>query len=185
MEELILVRHGKTDYNKEDRICGITDIPLNKEGIKQVHKLAKIIGHSYPIEKIYSSPLIRAIKTAEIIDSYLNIGYSINKNLCEMNFGSREGLLLSEAKKKYDYLKRERDKNIMDFRFPKSESYRDCVKRAKTFLEEIIDKPNKTVLVVTHAMMIRCFQHLILKEDINKLRKKYILNAQHLILKLQ
>lgn len=181
---LILARHGETDYNKDNRICGVTDIPLNNIGIQQAHELAKIL-HKEPIEKIYSGPLIRTVETSKIINSYLDVGYIISDKLREMDFGSREGLPLDEAKRKYNYLKLERDKDIINFRYPDSESYGDCINRAKNFLEEIVKSPYETVLVVTHAVMIQCFQYLILGEDILKLKKKHIPNASPLRLKLK
>ena len=62
----LCIRHGTTDWNRQRRFQGRTDIPLNDEGIAQAHAAARRL-QDVPIDIIVSSPLIRALRTAEII----------------------------------------------------------------------------------------------------------------------
>ena len=64
--KLYVTRHGQTLWNRQDLVCGISDIQLSPEGIRQAEELALILD-KYSIDLIYSSPLQRAYRTAEII----------------------------------------------------------------------------------------------------------------------
>ena len=64
--DIYLIRHGETDWNKTKRLQGVTDIPLNACGIELAEKTAEGLKN-VPFDRIYTSPLIRAKKTAEII----------------------------------------------------------------------------------------------------------------------
>ena len=66
MAKLYLIRHGETDYNNSLRFQGQTDIPLNQKGIEQAEKAADFF-RNIPLQAIYTSTLIRAKTTAEII----------------------------------------------------------------------------------------------------------------------
>ena len=85
-----IIRHGQTNWNKEGRIQGKTDIELNEEGIKQA-KEAKNILKDYPIDMIVSSTLKRAKKTAEIINEAKNVPIIFKEALEERCFGEFEG----------------------------------------------------------------------------------------------
>ena len=93
---IYIVRHGQTDWNVEGRYGGRIDVPLNKKGLEQAYltkeKLQDII-----FDKIYSSPLIRAITTAKIIRDQNII---IDKRIIERNNGDLEGKLKTEIKEK-------------------------------------------------------------------------------------
>ncbi len=69
---IYLTRHGQTNYNLEERMQGHIDAALNSEGIKQAEALAKRIQNDQ-IDHIYSSPLVRAHKTAQLINTYHGI----------------------------------------------------------------------------------------------------------------
>ena len=64
--DIYLIRHGETDYNKKKRLQGVTDIPLNAQGIALAEKTAAGL-RDISFDRIYTSPLIRARRTAEII----------------------------------------------------------------------------------------------------------------------
>lgn len=67
----ILIRHGETDWNKEGKIQGQKDIPLNEVGEQQAKEVAQILKETFHITTIYTSSLQRARKTAEITQDYL------------------------------------------------------------------------------------------------------------------
>ncbi|WP_110927984.1 histidine phosphatase family protein [Bacillus massiliglaciei] len=95
-----LVRHGETDWNKEKRIQGRSEVPLNAKGIQQAKRTADLLA-TRKIEIVLTSPLYRARQTAKIISRKLNRESVIYEGLTERSFGSLEGILRSEAESKY------------------------------------------------------------------------------------
>ena len=93
--ELYIIRHGETDWNKEKRLQGRSDTELNEYGIE----LAEITGEALKdvhFDCIYSSPLKRAYKTAEIIRGQRNLEIITDERLREISFGVVEGVPMSE-----------------------------------------------------------------------------------------
>ena len=64
--DIYLIRHGETDYNRQKRLQGVTDIPLNAYGTELARKTSEGLKN-VPFDRIYTSPLVRARRTAEII----------------------------------------------------------------------------------------------------------------------
>lgn len=89
MVELIFVRHGQTDWNLDGRLQGIKDIPLNETGISEAEDLLKKID--FNVTKIFSSPLIRSSKTAQILNKKLNVEIQYDNRIMERSFGSLAG----------------------------------------------------------------------------------------------
>ncbi len=146
---LLIVRHGKTDWNNEHLLQGATDIPLNKSGEDDARFLAKEI-QQMNIDVCFCSPLIRAHKTAQILAEHLPI--IVDDCLVERAFGEFEGTKVNDEliHTMWNYQLNYGEKGV--------ESVRDCLKRASNFLNAIKDKyDNKTVLIVTHASMIKAF----------------------------
>lgn len=85
-------RHGQTDYNAKDLILGTTDIELNQTGIMQAYELAEKVKSLPRIDIIISSPMKRALKTAQIVASECNINIITDERLREWNYGKYEGL---------------------------------------------------------------------------------------------
>lgn len=88
--DIYLIRHGETDWNKEKKLQGVTDIPLNAYGIELAEKTAEGLK-DVPFDRIYTSPLIRAKKTAEIIRGNRPIDLVVKEELKEISFGDYEG----------------------------------------------------------------------------------------------
>ena len=91
MTDLILWRHGQTDYNSQGRIQGQVDVPLNETGRDQARRAAEDIAALGPT-RIVSSPLIRARDTAEALASLTGLSVEIDEGLAEKSFGDWEGL---------------------------------------------------------------------------------------------
>ena len=89
--DIYLIRHGETDWNKTKRLQGVTDIPLNACGIELAEKTAEGLK-DVPFDRIYTSPLIRAKKTAEIIRGDRPVELVVTDGLKEISFGEYEGL---------------------------------------------------------------------------------------------
>jgi len=88
----IVVRHGDTTLNDDGCFRSRLDPPLNNEGIKQAKQAAKAIADAdYPIERIISSPLLRAVQTADAISDEINIPVEQDRGLISWNLGFMGG----------------------------------------------------------------------------------------------
>ncbi len=162
--KLYLLRHGQTDWNVVWRMQGATDIPLNEKGIDQAHEAAERMKNDH-YDAIYSSPLIRARVTADIISEKLGMTYSVDERLKEMSFGILEGTTLDyntvnpnrklffEAPEKY-----EPDET--------AETFEDVDKRCLSFLEDLKKTGYNDVLVVCHGALTKSFLRVILNKPI-------------------
>jgi broad specificity phosphatase PhoE len=84
------VRHGTTDWMERNYLHGITDIPLNEKGFRQAQKTARVF-ESVKTDQIFTSPLSRALQTAQCIGDGLGLSPTIMEDLRELNFGWMEG----------------------------------------------------------------------------------------------
>lgn len=88
---IVLVRHGETDWNRDHRVQGHTDVPLNEEGRRQARALSGLLdGHVF--DAVYSSDLSRALETATILAEPRLLAVRTLESLREKNFGTWEGL---------------------------------------------------------------------------------------------
>jgi len=92
----LCLRHGTTDWNRQGLFQGRTDIPLNDDGIVQAHAAAVRL-RNVPFDRVVASPLIRALKTAEIISSAKDKPLGVDDGIIECDFGSLEGKSIREA----------------------------------------------------------------------------------------
>ena len=94
---LYLVRHGETDWNRDNRLQGQTDIPLNENGVLQAKMLRQTLADSdISFDRVYSSPLSRAVHTAAIASEFPESDITIDKRLLEISYGPYEGARFSE-----------------------------------------------------------------------------------------
>jgi broad specificity phosphatase PhoE len=94
---IILVRHGRTAWNREERFRGRTDIPLDEVGEDQIDACGRAVALRFQPSAVYSSPLARALRTAEAIARRLGLPVQPHDGLIDMSFGKAEGLTLAEA----------------------------------------------------------------------------------------
>lgn len=144
--KLYVLRHGETDYNKEGIFQGQNNIDLNEEGIKQAQITAKSLENIY-FDKVYVSPLKRAIQTAKIVT---NNKLEIDDRIKERSFGKLEG-----KKTIPDY-----EERVEEFGIEKIE---DLEKRLKSFLKDIISKNQdcENILVITHGGVAQIINKLL------------------------
>lgn len=177
MTVLYLVRHGETDWNKENRCQGCIDIELNKDGILQAEAAAKRLS-AENIDIIYSSSLKRAYTTAEIINKSLSVDLIKNESLNEINFGEWEGLTFDEMRRQsqYDYDKWRFTPHLVNF--PGEGSLKNVQDRAMKFVNDIIDKNNgKNILIVSHGGVLKLIVLGVLGIGLEAYSKFYIINA--------
>lgn len=150
MTNFFLVRHGETEWNLAGRIQGATDIPLNDTGRDQAHRTgAQMQGRKW--HAIVTSPLARAVETAEIISSYLGLGDPRRVDgIVERNYGAAEGLTGPEVEALYPN----------DTPVPGRESRGDVQARVVAALHALAQEyPGQNVIVVCHGGVIRSALH--------------------------
>ena len=141
------VRHGETDWNKEQLLQGWHDIPLNESGLKQAEETRDKL-RDVPFAAIYSSPLLRAKKTAEIIAAPHGIPVITDDRLRERHFGKWEGAKWGTF----------RWSDVWDFDANaecEGESVRTFLDRIFSFFDEISDRHDGPVLIVSHGGTMR------------------------------
>jgi broad specificity phosphatase PhoE len=151
---LYLVRHGQTQWNVDRIIQGHSNIPLNEEGKRQTHEQRENLKH-IAFSKVYSSDLIRAHKTAEILNSDRKLDHQTSNTLRERNFGLYEGTSMEQHRfRLWDLLAHHRDHpHIKESHV---ESDEQMVMRALPFLREVSTKnKGQNVLIVTHGGLMR------------------------------
>ena len=150
------IRHGRTQMNAEDLVCGVTDIPLIELGVQQAQNASIQIfdkiqkGEIPPIDLIISSPLLRAQQTAQIIAQKLNLTYQIEQRITEQNYGRMEGC----SRFAPDYLE---IRSQFAVKYPEGESMLDVAQRVYNFLDEVKTKYANFnhILLVCHGGTIR------------------------------
>jgi len=150
--EIILVRHGETEWNTQQIFRGRIDIELNETGIRQAELLAKHLSQ-LEIHAIYSSPLKRALKTAETIASYHNLNVEIAPGLIDFDFGEWQGRPHQEVKDNYKELYVKWIKHPHQVKMRGGESLDDVRKRAISVVDNVISKYEGTIALVSHRVV--------------------------------
>ena len=159
MAVLVLIRHGQSTWNKENRFTGWIDVPLAEEGVEEAKQVAKKIkGIHFDIS--YTSVLKRAIDTLEIIlkENNWHIKIIKNKALNERMYGDLQGKNKDEIKKIYGEKQFLLWRRSYDVAPPNGESLKDTAARVIPFFQKHILKDlkkNKNVLVVAHGNSLR------------------------------
>lgn len=153
MTELLIVRHGETTWNAELRFQGHADQPLNETGRAQARALADELS-DVRADAIYSSDLVRARETAEILSRRLGLPVTVLHELREIDVGDWEGLTREEIEARFPeaYLAWRSGKTG----WSGGESYDELTARVVPALERIaLAHPNGRVVVVGHGGTIR------------------------------
>jgi probable phosphoglycerate mutase len=139
MPVLYYVRHGETDFNRQGRLQGRRDIPLNAHGRQQAAECGVLLRDLFARDhrqaqdfKYVSSPLKRARETMEILRATLGLqvdDYEIDARLIEIAYGEWEGLTLQEIEMRNASVLSARERDKWDFAPPGGESYRELADR--------------------------------------------------------
>ena len=170
--KLILVRHGETLSNRENRVQGITDMELSDYGRAQADKLAVSLKGE-PIERIVSSPLRRAYETAKAISRFHGAMIEENSDLQEMNHGDFENLTIQELREKHISILKQWENDPASVIMPNGESLHDLQRRAWNAIEGIT-KTARNAIVVTHNMTIRTILCKIQDLDMLHIRRLHV-----------
>jgi broad specificity phosphatase PhoE len=149
--KLILVRHGETHWNKDGLVQGgDSDIELNDTGLEQARKLAAFLKNE-PVTVILSSPLRRAISTAEVIASHHQLPVEIEQGLKELKVGDLEGVAISNLRTTFSRFLLQWWQDGEAMKLPNGESLVDLQQRAWKVIEGLLEKhKDGTAVVVSH-----------------------------------
>ena len=168
MNKLVLLRHGQSQWNLENKFTGWRDVPLTEKGIKEANNAGLLLKkNNIKINKVFSSVLERANKTAEIaikaseIENLHKDGkliYEKDQNLNERDYGDLVGLNKTETADKFGKEQVHIWRRSYDTPPPNGESLKDVVNRVSPYFTEkiqpyILDKKN--VLIAAHGNSLR------------------------------
>jgi broad specificity phosphatase PhoE len=152
MTEIILARHGETEWNVQEVFRGRVDVKLNETGLRQAELLAEYLS-GVKIDAIYSSPLKRAFRTAEIIASPHKLKVEIAAGLIDFDYGKWQGLPHQEVKRRYKKLYLQWLKNPHLVQMPDGESLNDVRERALGVVKEAVTKHQENIALVSHRVV--------------------------------
>ena len=168
MNKLVLLRHGQSQWNLENRFTGWKDVPLTEKGINEANNAGHLLKkHNIKIDKVFSSVLERANKTAEIAMKVLeienlyengNLIYEKNQNLNERDYGDLVGLNKAETADKFGKEQVHIWRRSYDTPPPNGESLKDVVDRVSPYFTETIQPHilnKKNVLIAAHGNSLR------------------------------
>ncbi len=192
---LLLIRHGLSSYNCENRIQGRNDLSkLTEEGLEQARKIGKALK-GIKIKAIYCSPLQRAAETAKELLKEKNesINIAFQNNLMEVDLGPWSGLTAKEVEDQYpnEHLMWKKNPNELVLKKENGTTYqpiKDLFVQAEEFLKEVVQKhhtnEDNNVLIVGHNAILRCLIMQLLNNPKQGIRRIKLDNASISILNL-
>jgi len=180
---LILIRHGETLWNKEGRIQGTSDVELSEAGIEQARKLALSLK-DFDIGAIHASPLKRAYKTAEIINSFHQKTIEVHPDLMEMDQGDFEGLSFKELMAREKEFLHRWIADPASVKMPRGESLIELQTRAWRSMEKIIEG-SQNALVVAHNFTIAAILCRLRNISLAEFRSTCVDNASKTLIRIR
>ncbi len=160
MALLILLRHGESEWNRENRFTGWVDVPLSDRGREEARQAAEQL-RGVPIDVAYTSVLERAIRTLDIVLRALgktNIPVTRDQALNERHYGDLQGLNKAETAEKYGKEQVHQWRRSYDVQPPGGESLKDTAARTLPYFDAKIKadlRAGKNVLVSAHGNSLR------------------------------
>ena len=148
---ICIIRHGETDWNVERRIQGHTDIPLNKTGRAQALAMAFNAAHHH-FHAIYSSDLLRATETAQVLAQREDQAVKLYPQLRERHYGVFQGITAAEGAELYPQAYAHYVARDLDFNFETGESLRGLADRVGEGVDWLLQHHSgQTLAVVSHS----------------------------------
>jgi alpha-ribazole phosphatase/probable phosphoglycerate mutase len=163
-KRILVVRHGRTEWNDAHRFQGKSDIPLNETGLLQAEKTAKRLS-SWPIDAVYTSPLTRAHRTASIIAAPHRKEPVVLEDLAELHFGEWEGLRIEGIREEKEELLSAWYKDPF-FHMPEgAETWDAFLARVERAVRVVLGSPHRNIAVVSHGGVVRALYVALLGLD--------------------
>ena len=157
MTQAIIIRHGQTAWNegRGERFRGRAEIDLDELGVKQAEATARRLAR-WKVEAVYSSPLFRAVRTAQILAKKFNLQPQIASGLIDIDYGEWQGLSLKEAEAQDNKLYSRWLYSPHLVTFPRGESLEQVQKRVVAQLNSLLLRhPEQTILLVSHKVVCK------------------------------
>jgi broad specificity phosphatase PhoE len=164
LEQVLLARHGRTEWNEQRRRQGQLDSPLLASSAATTGLLSRLVAEQ-AVDAVFSSPLGRALSTAEIFGQTLGLPVIQVAELSELHHGEMAGLTAAQIEQRYPGELGRRSKDKYEWRFPGGESYADADRRAALALTKIAGQTTGTALIVSHEMIGRVLLRNLLDLD--------------------
>ena len=161
VQKLYFVRHAESEANVQDVLAGQLDYPLSEKGRQDAWQVAIEFHRMSPVQYIFSSPLERALQTAEMFAALAGVAIQQNRCLLEQNLGRFSGMTYADVSKEDGY---EHDRGKRWHWIPEGggESYMMLAQRLRPFFSGLRHLPdNADVLIVTHAVTMRIIRALL------------------------
>jgi phosphoserine phosphatase len=151
---VFVVRHGVTDWHRDRKVIGQRDVPLNAEGLAQARAVASALADC-GVAEIVSSPLLRAVQTAEILGDKLGMAITRDPRLAEFRVGKWESMTYDEVTKTAEFQRF--NANPLQEKLPGGEDLGEIRDRAVGAIDQALrDAPaGESLAVVTHAGIAR------------------------------
>lgn len=144
---IYLVRHGETVLNQKKCYYGVTDADLSDRGVRQAVSLAPVFN-DIKMDQVITSPLLRAVRTADLVMQGKGPVHTRDDRLMEQNFGIFEGYTHDELTRRYPEEYHSWNENFSDYSIPGGESFRDVRVRVDSFIKDL--PAEGTLLLVAH-----------------------------------
>lgn len=175
MATLFLVRHGETDWNRSGQIMGERPVPLNRHGVAQAQRLAEALK-GRTVEALYSSPVARALQTADILSAALHVPVTVEGGLTEVGVGQWEGLYWKDLTD--EIMRRNFYARPQEARPPGGETLQEVQRRAVAAVERAVaGVEGGSLLLVSHADVLRAILAHYLRIDLPTTRQMRIDHA--------
>lgn len=161
-QRIILLRHGETEWNRMKLFRGHSDIGLSQRGRSQARAAADLLSRRN-ISSIYTSPVPRAVQTAEMISEKIGVPFTEASELSDPDCGLWTGMSLNEARENFpmEFFHMENDPSQL--RFPGGESVQEVAERVSHFvLCDLWEREEGDVLLVTHNFIFQVFTMVVL-----------------------
>ena len=156
MTRIILIRHGQTIWNREQRFRGQTDIALDEFGLKQAEATGHYVAARWPVVAVYASPLRRTMQTAEAVARAQGLTVHPLDGLLDINFGEWQGQLADDVARRYPDLFRAWEEAPHTVHLPAGECLDDVRDRVVAALDEVVARhAEQVVALVSHTVVNR------------------------------
>jgi broad specificity phosphatase PhoE len=156
MTRFILVRHGQTEWNRVERFRGRADVPLNADGLAQAAATGRRIAAEWQPAAVYTSPLGRAVATAEAIAAHFELPVARLDGLADIDYGAWQGLTPEEARARWPAQMAAWYTTPQTVRIPGGESLADVRDRVMAAIHALAaHHPAQTIVLVSHTVVVR------------------------------
>ena len=156
MTRMILVRHGQTEWNRVERFRGRADVPLDETGLAQAEATGRRTAADVIPAAVYSSPLARAVKTAEAIAGHFALAVQVHPGLADIDYGEWQGLTPDEARARWPEINHAWYNAPHTARIPGGETLDDLRARAMAAVAELAARhAGQSIVLVGHTVVNR------------------------------